>query len=65
MIILIFSFVLADMNINTLEPSQVLKIGSTESNPRSGSSKRTRSKSIVPVLENSILSSQDFKITKR
>jgi hypothetical protein len=53
------------MNINTLEPSQVLKIGSTESNPRSGSSKRTRSKSIVPVLENSILSSQDFKITKR
>jgi hypothetical protein len=55
------------MNINTLEPSQVLKIGLNDSNPRSGTitNKRTRHRSIIPVLENYILSSQDFKIVKR
>jgi hypothetical protein len=37
----------------------------TEPNPRSNNPKRTRNKSIVPVLENSIISSQDFKIIKR
>jgi hypothetical protein len=57
-------FILANMNINTLEPSQVLKIGLTETNPRSGT-KRTRSRSMVPILENSIISSHDFKIVKR
>ncbi|UJR36637.1 hypothetical protein I4U23_029356 [Adineta vaga] len=54
-----------DLNINTLEPSQVLKIGLTDSIHRNGTSKRTRSRSIVPVLENSTISSQDFKIVKR
>jgi hypothetical protein len=44
----------------------VLKIGLTESSLRSGtSSKRSRRKSFVPVLENSIISSQDFKVIKR
>jgi hypothetical protein len=60
-------FILANMNINTLEPSQVVKIGLPDSNPRSGmtSSKYTRNRSVVPVLENSIISSQDFKIVRR
>ena len=55
------------MNISTLEPSQVLKLGLNEGHPRSGtSSKRRRSKSIiVPVLDNSIISSQEFKTIKR
>jgi len=56
---------LANIDINTIEPSQVLKISLTEPNVRRGSNKRTRSRSIVPVLENSTISSQDFKITKR
>ena len=56
---------LADININTLEPSQVLKIGLTETHARSGPAKRARSRSIVPVLENSIIMSHDFKIIQR
>lgn len=66
--LLITIFILANMTINTLEPSQVLKIGLADSNPRSGtttSSKRTHNRSMVPVLDNSIISSQDFKIVKR
>lgn len=53
------------MNINTLEPTQVMKIGLPEANIRGASRKRAHSRSVVPVLENSIISSQDFKITKR
>lgn len=56
---------LAEININTLEPSQVLKIALPEVNPRSGTTRRPRSRSIVPVLENSTISSQDFKMVKR
>ncbi|CAF1123858.1 unnamed protein product [Adineta steineri] len=54
-----------NLNINTLEPSQGVKIGLTDNYHRSGTHKRPRSKSIVPVLENSIISSQDFKVIKR
>ncbi|CAF2799562.1 unnamed protein product [Rotaria sp. Silwood2] len=54
-----------DMNIHALEPSEVLKSNAVEMNPRGGSRKRTRSKSIVTVLENFIISSEDFKIIKR
>ncbi|CAF1031089.1 unnamed protein product [Adineta ricciae] len=54
-----------DMNINTLEPSQVLKISLPESNHRNATVRRPRSRSIVPVLENSTISSQDFKVIKR
>ncbi|CAF4453079.1 unnamed protein product, partial [Adineta steineri] len=54
-----------NLNINTLEPSQGVKIGLTDTYHRSGTHKRPRSKSIVPVLENSIISSQDFKVIKR
>lgn len=53
------------MNINTLEPTQVMKIGVPETNVRAGGRKRAHSRSVVPILENSIISSQDFKITKR
>ncbi len=53
------------MNIDTLEPSQMIKMGLPEPNLRNTSSKRGRSRSIVPVLENSIISAQDFKIIKR
>lgn len=54
-----------NININTLEPSQVKKISMAEPSSRSGYSKRSRSRSIVPVLENSNISSQDFKIIRR
>ena len=53
------------MNINTIEPTQVLKIGLPESNPRSAIRKRANSRSVVPILENFIITSQDLKITKR
>lgn len=56
---------IADMNIQTLQPSEVLKSTTVESNPRGTTRKRTRSKSIVPDLENIVVLSQDLKIIKR
>ncbi|CAF4610412.1 unnamed protein product [Rotaria magnacalcarata] len=54
-----------DINIHTLQPSEVIKPAVLETNSRNGSRKRTRSKSIAPVLENIVISSLDFKIIKR
>ncbi|CAF0961178.1 unnamed protein product [Rotaria sordida] len=55
-----------DINIHTLEPSEVLlKSGAIETNPRGGNRKRIRSKSVVPATENFSISSEDIKITKR
>lgn len=57
----------ANININALDPGSVLKGNSTENKTRAdSSSKRTRSRSIVPaVADNCIISSQDFKILHR
>ncbi|CAF0915460.1 unnamed protein product [Rotaria sp. Silwood1] len=54
-----------DMHIHTLEPSEVLKSTTSEINSRGLTKKRTRSKSIVTIHENFIISSDDFKIIKR
>ncbi|CAF3630309.1 unnamed protein product [Rotaria socialis] len=54
-----------DINIHTLQPSEAIKPAVIETNSRNGSRKRTRSKSIAPVLENIGISSVDFKIIKR
>ena len=56
---------LGEIDINTLEPNQVLKSNPADLQLRSGSTKRTRTRSIVPVLDSSIISVQDLKFVKR